>query len=156
MHKNEKLIGMLNDLIRINNDRFEGYKNLLTKNIGLHKEIRLLVFNMADQSRTFTTALILETARLRTAEVTGASFSASIYRPTMGLAKEFCDNNEPAILIDCQRREELIQKAYYDALSLATEIPDRILNLVSDQKRELKITSSMIKVPSGRQHAFAA
>ena len=146
MCKNEKLIGLLNDLIRINNDRFEGYKNLLTAKISLDKDVRLLVYNMADQSRANTTALLSEVIRLRTAEATGASFSAAIYRPAMGLAKPFTARDSQAILEACKMREEIVQKSYYDVICMAEEIPDRILNVVSDQKRELKRAANMISV----------
>ena len=146
MHKNEKLIGMLNDLIRINNDRFEGYKNLLAEKNVIDNDIRLLVFNMADQSRANTSALITEVIKLRTADVTGASFSASIYRPNMGLKKSVSTGDRHSILESCKMREEIIQKAYYDALSLAAEIPDAILNLISDQKREMKSVNNMINI----------
>jgi len=156
MHKNEKLIGMLNDLIRINNDRFEGYKNLLAEKNVIDNDIRLLVFNMADQSRANTSALITQVIKLRTANVTGASFSASIYRSSIGLNKGFTAYDRHSILESCKLREEVIQKAYYDAISLAAEIPDHILNLISDQKREMKSVNNMINICLQTSRAVAA
>ena len=156
MQKNEKLIGMLNDLIRINNDRFEGYKNLLTEKISLDKDVSLLVYNMASQSRTNSSVLITEVIKLRTAENTGVSFSADIYRPTMGLSKSFDGKDSQSILAACKLREELVQKAYYDVLCVSAEIPERILNIISDQKREMKSTANMIRVSSHIPRASVA
>ncbi|MES2645625.1 MAG: DUF2383 domain-containing protein [Bacteroidota bacterium] len=156
MQKNEKLIGVLNDLIRINNDRFEGYKNLLTSQVQLGKEQRLLVYNMADQSRAFTSDLITEVIKLRTAENSGASLSAGIYRQSMSFSSSFSGVTQNEILLACQHLEEAIQKAYYDAICMAIEVPDRILNLVNDQKREMKVASSMIKDSMDLKHAVAA
>lgn len=156
MQKNEKLIGILNDLVQINNDRFEGYKSLLTKKVNLHRELRMLVYNMADQSRAFSSDLISELIKLRTNNTTGASFTAGLSRSTTGIARPFAENDVDGILHSCKQREETIQKAYYDALSMAIEIPDTILNLINDQKREMRITSYLIHVPVDVRHAVAA
>jgi hypothetical protein len=156
MQKNEKLIGVLNDLIRINNDRFEGYKNLLTSKPALQNELGLLLLIMTNQSRAFTSDLIAEVIKLRTIENSGSSFSAGIYRQSISLANSFAGNSRDEIFQYCQNLELVIQKVYYDATCMAVEIPDRILNLVNDQKRELKVTSSRIKETLVLKHAAAA
>lgn len=145
MKSNEKLIGLLNDLIRINNDRYEGYSSLLSRKVILDKDVWMLVYNLASQSRVNASNLIAEVIKLRTATATGASVSCGIYIQTLGLKNYIPAGDRQAILESCRHREEVVQKAYYDSLSLGLEMPDSIAALITDQKREMKISSGLLK-----------
>ena len=155
MNTTEKLTGMLNDLIRINNDRYEGYASLLSRKINLDKDVSAMVCNLARQSRMNSSALIIEAVKLRTKTQTGSSFSAGIYSPLMGIKSPLSGNDRHSILDNCRHREELVQKAYYDALSSGIDIPENIAVMIADQKSEMKSALMQMK-PQLQQVGHAA
>ena len=144
MTSNEKLAGMLNDLIRINNDRYEGYASLLSRKITLDRDIWKLVCDLARQSRMNSSSLLVATVKLRTSERTNSSLSAGIYSPLMGFKSSLAGIDRDCIIENCRHLEELVQKAYYDALSSGIDIPEDIALLISEQKKEMKEASLMV------------
>jgi hypothetical protein len=155
MKNHEKLIGLVNDLIRVNNDRYSSYSALLSRNIILDRDVWLLVCNLAAQSRSNSVQLINEAIKLRNAEGTGSSLTAGIYSNAPGLKEPIVFADRSTLLAECKRREEVVQKVYYDALSFGIELPDEMIALVSDQKREMKISASLFVVeqPASYRHA---
>lgn len=134
MQKNEKLIGMLNDLMRVNNDRFDGYKNALKVTCDIDQDLRLLFYNMADQSRKNTSALITQILKLRTSTRTGAAYTGKIYSAWVQWKKEFAATDRQSVLGYCEYMETLVHQAYDIAATLDDEIPTEILELVNGQK----------------------
>ena len=145
MNTNEKLTGMLNDLISINNDRYEGYARLLSRRSPLDKDVCNLLCNLARQSRLNSAALLIEAVKLRTKTQTGSSFTAGIYSPLLGIKSPLAGTDRTSVLENCRHREDLIQKAYYDALSSGIDIPESIAALLADQKRDMKQAMMQMK-----------
>jgi uncharacterized protein (TIGR02284 family) len=156
MISNEKLAGMLNDLIRINNDRYEGYASLLSRKVILDKDIWKLVCDLARQSRMNSSALIGQAIKLRTSQQTGSNLTAGIYSPQMGIKSELSGIDRQCILENCRHREDLVQKAYYDALSSGIDIPEDIAILIADQKKEMKAASMLARVKQLQPVSHAA
>jgi uncharacterized protein (TIGR02284 family) len=145
MISNEKLAGMLNDLIRINNDRYEGYANLLSRKVILDGDVWKLVCDLAKQSRMNSSSLIVAAIKLRTSQQTGSNLSAGIYSPHMGIKTEISGLDRQCILDNCRHREDLVQKAYYDALSSGIDIPEDVAILIAEQKKEMKAASMLVR-----------
>ena len=53
MEKNERAIEVLNDLIRINNDRIEGYEKAVDKANETDMDLRSIFNRMAQESRKY-------------------------------------------------------------------------------------------------------
>ena len=156
MNSNEKLAGMLNDLIRINNDRYEGYASLLSRKIILDRDIWKLVCDLANQSRINSSTLLVAAIKLRTSEQTNSNLSAGIYSQLMGIKTTLAGNDRDSIVENCMHFEELVQKVYYDALSSGIDIPEDIALLISEQKKEMKETSLLVLMKQVRQVSNAA
>ena len=57
MEKNERAIEVLNDLIRINNDRIEGYEKAIDKANETDVDLRAIFNRMAQESRKYANDL---------------------------------------------------------------------------------------------------
>ena len=156
MNSIEKLAGVLNDLIRINNDRYDGYASLLSRKIILDKDIWKLVCDLAKQSRINSSTLLVAAIKLRTSEKTNSSLSAGIYSPLMNIKTSLAGNDRDSMIENCRHFEELVQKVYYDALSSGIDIPEDIALLISEQKKEMKEASLMVLMKQVRQVSNAA
>src|SRR5438874_12815127 len=64
MERNERTIEVLNDLIRINNDRVEGYEKAVRETDEKHVDLRNIFHRMADESRNYSTQLTDKVRRL--------------------------------------------------------------------------------------------
>lgn len=143
MKNNVKLIGLLNDLIKVNNDRYNAYATLLTKKVTHEGDLSALVCNLAAQSRGNSARLIKEVIKLIKMEATSASHSAGIYSEGLGLKEPIPVGDRYAMFEGCKHREEIIQKVYYDALSSGIELTEEIASLIDEQKKDMKAAGSL-------------
>jgi hypothetical protein len=155
MKNTQKLIGVINDLIKLNNDRYNAYASLLTKNIILDRDLWMLVCNLASQSRTNSANLIKEVIKLFAEEPACMSASAGLYSEALGLKEPIPFVDRQVIFQDCNHREELAQKVYYDALASGVELPEQLYTLISEQKREMKISGVLFVANRSNLQAVA-
>ena len=156
MQKNEELIGILNDLIRINNDRFEGYKKALKQTREIDQDLRTLFYKMADESRKNTSAFITQILKLRTVNTTGAGLTGSVYREWLESKQEFAATDRLGIINYCEHMEKMVQKAYDSALSIEAEIPENIAAVIKVQRREMTGSHHVVKSYQTTYESIAA
>ncbi len=60
MQHNEDMVSVLNDLIRINNDRINGYEKAITETKDADDDLKSVFRRMADESRQHKSELIVE------------------------------------------------------------------------------------------------
>ncbi len=145
MEKNEKLIGILNDLIRINNDRVQGYRKAIAETGAIDADLRNVFQRFADDSRKNTSGLTTEVIKLRGEAATGATFSGKVYRAWMDVKTTFTGKDRLAILELCEHGEDVAQEAYDEALASKVEIPAHIRTIITDQKADLKKAHDTVK-----------
>lgn len=114
--ENEDQIMVLNDLVKINNDRIEGYrkasKNFKDDNIEL-----LSLFNrFAMESQDNKEELIEQIRRLGGTSDEGTTISGKIYRAWMDVKATFGGDDAKGILESCEGGEDAAKKAYQSAL----------------------------------------
>jgi uncharacterized protein (TIGR02284 family) len=80
MSTDNKLKDVLNDLIKINNDRTKGYVNAAEQAKTIDVDLQAIFNKMADQSRKFAAALTYEVGRLGGEAATGTSASGWMLR----------------------------------------------------------------------------
>lgn len=153
MQNNESLIGILNDLTRINNDRFDGYQKAL-KQIS-DQEITNLFIEMADQSRKNTSALIGQLLKLRSTTSTGAGLTGNVYSGWSESKKEFSGSDRDGLLDYCDSIESLVTRAYETAIN-SSGIPEDIRRLLNNQKTGLKGAKKIVKGYYGMLEAIRA
>jgi uncharacterized protein (TIGR02284 family) len=149
MKKTEKVIEVLNDLIRINKDRIEGYEKEAHEEKTTDTELRNTFYKMATESRSFVNALHAEVLRLGGAPVSRTTISGKIYLYWLDLRANFMGgytgNDIQAILSVCESGEDAVQTAYNEALESGVEFPDNIQGLIERQHFALKASHDLIK-----------
>lgn len=150
---NEKTAEILNDLIRINNDRIEGYERAAKEASDKDADLRSLFTSMASESRQYLTELTPYVARGGEEPTTGTTVSGKIYRAWMDVKATFTGKDRKAILASCEFGEDAAQKAYDTALESDAELNPEVRQLIMDQKQKLKRSHDQIKAMRDAQHA---
>lgn len=145
MKQNENVIEVLNDLIRINNDRTAGYTRAAEDSKDIDIDLRALFNHMADESREYAIALTSQVARLGGEPATGTTTSGKIYRAWMGVKDMFTGKDRHALLASCEYGEDAAQKAYDDALASDANLSTEIRQIIAEQKTSLKDSHDKIK-----------
>ncbi|MGV3765181.1 MAG: ferritin-like domain-containing protein [Chitinophagaceae bacterium] len=143
--KNDNLIEVLNDLIRINNDRIEGYDKAITNAENIDVDLKAIFSRMADQSRNNVNELTQEVMRQGGEPATGTTASGSIYRAWMDVKNVFTGKDRTSLLESCEFGEDAAQKAYDSALAADAEMTAEVRQLITDQKSSLRTSHDMIK-----------
>lgn len=146
MQHNEELIEVLNDLVRINNDRIEGYEKAIEETKDIDADLRTLFRRMADQSREAKAELIQEIQKNGGgADANSTTNSGKIYRAWMGVKATFTGKDRKSVLAACEYGEDAAQKAYNEALESEATLNVDARQLVVKQKATLKESHDLIK-----------
>jgi len=145
MQTNEKLIDVLNDLIRINNDRVSGYEKASSETESIDVDLRAIFMGYANDSQKYANELGLEVKRLGGDSADGTTGLVKIYRAWMDVKSTFTGQDRQAILSSCEYGEDQAQKAYADALASDAEMNADIRQLITTQKAALKKSHDIIK-----------
>lgn len=150
---NEKTTEVLNDLIRINNDRIEGYEKAEKETDNKDADLRSLFSTMAAESRQYVNELSRHVAGAGSEPADGTTVSGKIYRAWMDVKATFSGKDRKAILSSCEYGEDAAQKAYDTALASDADLPVDIRQLIVDQQQNLKRSHDQIKAMRDRQPA---
>ncbi|HRE51156.1 MAG TPA: PA2169 family four-helix-bundle protein [Flavitalea sp.] len=145
-HNNEELITVLNDLIRINNDRILGYEKAIKETEGIDLDLKTVFNRMIDESNQYKNELATEALkRGGSADIESSTNSGKIYRAWMGLKASFTGKDRHAMLAACEYGEDAAQKAYKDALESDATTDSEIRQMILRQKSTLKESHDLIK-----------
>lgn len=145
MEKQEELIGVLNDLIKINNDRVEGYERAVKEAKNLDVDLIATFNKMADQSRKYTAQLVQEVTSLGGEPATDTTVSGKVYRVWMDLKAAITGKDRETVLGNCEYGEDVAQRAYEAALESDAYMSTDIRQLITGQKSDLKTSHDLIK-----------
>lgn len=145
MATNDNVSEVLNDLIRINNDRIAGYEKAADEARNIDVDLRAIFSRMSEESRQYAAELTQEVVKLGGEPATGTTNSGKIYRAWMDLKATFTGNSRQAILENCEFGEDAAQKAYDSALKTDTELSADVRQLIANQKSSLKTSHDVIK-----------
>ncbi len=143
--QNEKVIGILNDLIRINQDRVVGYEKGIDELKAEDADLRTLFQRYITESRQYAQELTQEVSRLGGDPADGTTNSGKIYRVWMDLKAVVTGHDRETVLNNCEFGEDAAQKAYDTALNSDVEIEPSIRDLIVRQKAALKVGHDEIK-----------
>jgi len=142
---NTELIEVLNDLIKINYDRIEGYRKASeetkTYDISLHP----IFLKLADDSRMNVSALTGHVRKLGGEPESGSTAMGKIYRAWMDVKSTVTGKDRTSVLASCEFGEDQAQKAYEQALSSTADIDTETRLLITSQKDTLKEGHDQIK-----------
>lgn len=145
MEINENLTEVLNDLIRINNDRIAGYKRAADEAHDHDADLKSIFHKMADESRQYNMELTREVVKLGAEPATGTTASGKIYRAWMDVKATFTGSDREALLSSCEFGEDAAQNAYQEALTSDETLSIDIRQLIANQKASLQISHDTIK-----------
>lgn len=145
MQSNAKTAEILNDLIKINRDRVEGYEKAIKELDASDTDLNALYQQYAQQSRTFVTQLSSEVSKLGEKSASDTTLSGKIYRGWMDVKATFSGDERKTTLESCEFGEDAAQKAYKEALSISSALPANVASTVSRQQAELRSAHDTIK-----------
>lgn len=145
MEHNEKVVGIINDLIRINHDRVVGYEKAIDELKGDDADLKTLFSRYVQESREFARELTHEVSRLGANPADGTTNSGKIYRVWMDLKAAIAGKDRKTILDNCEFGEDAAQKAYDMALNADTELEAPLREMIVRQKAQLKVGHDEVK-----------
>jgi len=141
----EKVIGIVNDLIRINHDRIVGYEKAIDELKPEDADLKVLFQRYITESRQYAQELTLEVSRLGGDPADGTTNSGKIYRVWMDLKAAVTGKDRATILNNCEFGEDAAQKAYDMALNSDVELETPLRDLIVRQKATLKVGHDEVK-----------
>lgn len=156
MEKQDELVSVLNDLIRINNDRVVGYERAVKETKDSDVDMIATFTKMADQSRKYVNELVQEVGRLGGDAASDTTISGKVYRVWMDLKAAISGKDRESIIGSCEYGEDVAQRAYEAALESDAYMSTEIRQLISSQKSELKTSHDMIKKYRDVQDAISS
>jgi uncharacterized protein (TIGR02284 family) len=145
MERNSNLVEVLNDLIRINNDRTEGYEKAADNARDIDVDLRAIFNRMGNESREYARELTAEVGKLGGEPATGTTASGKIYRAWMDVKATFTGKDRTSVLAACEFGEDAAQRAYETALKSDAEMPANIRQIIASQKSALRTSHDLIK-----------
>ena len=142
---NDALVGVLNDLIEINNDRVTGYNKASEEAKSVDVDLQATFSKMANDSRQYAAELTERVRTLGGEPSTGTTNSGKIYRVWMDVKATFTGHDRQAVLENCEFGEDAAQKAYKAALATDAEMDSETRQLITSQQSKLKMAHDLIK-----------
>lgn len=143
--ENEKVTAVLNDLVRINNDRVVGYEKAIDELKDEDADLKTLFNRYITESRQNAHELTLEVSRLGGDAAEGTTNSGKVYRVWMDLKAVISGHERKTVLANCEFGEDAAQKAYDTALNSDLEFEATIRDLIVRQKATLKSGHDEVK-----------
>jgi len=145
METNEKLNEILNDLIRINHDRVEGYEKAVKELSVNDTDLKALFKRYASESRVFADTLTAKVVANGGNPSTETTVSGKIYRVWMEIRAAMSDRERKSVLASCEFGEDATQRAYKEALEADVKMPSSIRDIITSQKIALKSAHDEVK-----------
>jgi uncharacterized protein (TIGR02284 family) len=145
MEKYESINEILNDLVKINNDRIAGYQRAINESKDLDIDLKAIFESMIRESNQYKqelSDLIMKNGGAVEDETTS---SGKIYRAWMDIKSTFTDTDRHSILESCEFGEDAAQRAYEAALASDLLLDDDTRKLVADEKASLQRSHDLIR-----------
>jgi len=152
MEQMKKTAEVLNDLIKINNDRIAGYEKAIAALPAADVDLKALFSGLIEQSQMLKDELQQHISAWEDRVDDQTTASGKIYRAWMDVKQTFAIDDRKAILESCEFGEDAAQKAYREAEE-EEEISTAAKALISSQKTQLRASHDQIKQLRDREKA---
>lgn len=134
----KKIIEVLNDLIKINKEREEGYVKAVRELTPAEHNLRGIFERKAQDSRNNVVQLQHKAEEIGAPleEPVDNSFTGAIYSAWSELKNVFSGNDNKSVLTCRASDEEAVQKCYERALN-ERELPEDLTNVIREQKQSI-------------------
>jgi len=145
METSEKSVDVINDLIKINNDRSAGFEKAAQDLENGNGEL-IAVFNrLAGESREYANELTGIARQYYGDVAEGTSTSGDLHRAWISIKSTFTGNDAAAILDECERGEDAAKSAYKDALDESNELTFEVAGVLQRQQEGIITGHDLIK-----------
>lgn len=145
MKTDNELTGILNDLIRINHDRTEGYQKAVETLKPSDIDLKTMFTNAANASMENANALAAEVRNLGGDPASDTTQSGKIYRVWMDIRSGISARDRKSILSLCEFGEDAALRVYRLALESEVAVPHDIRELIEEQKDGIQSTHDIVK-----------
>src|SRR5690606_16883305 len=106
MNNNQINNEVLNDLIKINNDRIEGYKTATEELTSEDDDLRVIFDELSRQSAEYKSQLVEEVQVSGEEPESGTTTAGKVYRAWMDVKALFTGHDRKTILANCETGED--------------------------------------------------
>jgi uncharacterized protein (TIGR02284 family) len=145
MEISENALTVINDLIKINNDRVAGFEKAGTDLEGGDNVLISVFTRLAGESRSYVEELI-GIAQQQGEAADGTSTSGDLHRAWIDIKAVFTGNDALAILNECERGEDAAKAAYRDALEPGNDLSFEVAEVLQKQQQEINAGHDIIKI----------
>lgn len=143
--EHQACIEALNDLVKINNDRIEGYTRAINElQDDENGDLKNLFSTMVGESRELKSELSQLVSEYGGSPEEGTTTSGKLYRSWMDVKAMFTGGDRRTVLNNCEAGEDAAQRSYQMALDDENVMP-RTKDLIRKQKSVLKSSHDQIK-----------
>lgn len=143
--KNKELHSTLNDLVKINNDRIEGYQKA-AEQARENPALQVLFNEKAADSRKFVYELNQHIAKIGGDHTNDTTVAGKIFRSWMDIKNTFKPSDKTTILDSCEFGEDAALKAYDMALKSDAELDAELRKAIILQQESIKASHDRIKM----------
>ncbi|WP_244228198.1 DUF892 family protein [Mucilaginibacter kameinonensis] len=145
MENTEKALDVINDMIKINNDRAAGFEKA-GKDLNEDESGLITVFNkLSEESRENVAELTGLAQQFGEDAAEGTSTSGDLHRAWIDIKSAFTGNDLNAILNECERGEDAAKTAYKNALDPENELSPELEQVLFAQQRLIVDGHDLIK-----------
>jgi uncharacterized protein (TIGR02284 family) len=144
MEISEKAVDVINDLIKINNDRVAGFEKAGTDLEEDNKYLVAIFNKLAGESQQYVVELT-GIAQQYGEAADGTSTSGDLHRAWIDIKATFTGSDLLAILNECERGEDAAKAAYRDALDAENELDLELINILERQQEGIAEGHDLIK-----------
>jgi uncharacterized protein (TIGR02284 family) len=140
----EKTALAINDLIIINNDRYEGYKTAAEET--KESDLKSMFTEFSNQSKQFAAELRKFVPASEDAPKTDETKnSGKLYRVWMDFRSAVTSHDRKAILSSCEFGEDAAKKHYDEVMEHSEDIPSDAMEVIRKQRAELQKGHDRVK-----------
>lgn len=141
----EETIEILNDLVKINNDRIRGYEKAIENTDTMEAELKALYSRMMEESYDYNRELSELVIKLGGDPSDETTVPGKIYHAWMDVKATFSGNDTKSTLAACEFGEDAAQKAYEKALEREFPLPADVHAIIMRQKSLLKGSHDLVR-----------
>lgn len=142
MNNSEKAVEVLNDLIKIHNDRIQGYERATVE--VEDADLKQLFTSFIGDSHKFKLALATEVQTFHKDIENTTSSSGDIHRTWLNVKAFFSGHSTKSVLEECEFGEDATQKSYKSAIE-DEGVPAYIKDILTGQEVNLKAAHDKVK-----------
>ena len=135
MEISEKATDVVNELIKLNNDRVAGFEKAGADLEGNDNALTVVFNKLSGESRQYAAELTALARQYGGEPAEGTSATGDLHRAWIDIKSTFTGSDLLAILNECERGEDAIKAAYRDALNPENELSPELAQVLQRQQQ---------------------